>query len=267
MAADAGTYLYAVAHGAGAAPPEELTGVAGAPVRAITRAGLAAYVSTVPLDEFGEEPLRRSMEDLDWLDRTARAHHHVVEEVARRTVTVPVRLVTVYSGDDQVRALLDERHDDFTQALARVAGRREWGVKVYAGSGERADPGTKDDGRDEGTSASSPGMAYLKRRQASLRGREEAMRRAWERAERVHDVLRSIAVASRRHRVQDPQLSGRTEGMVLNGAYLVEDDRSQEFARVLEELRAQGGVIELTGPWAPYSFAMLDDPVDHGGAA
>lgn len=275
MAADAGTYLYAVAHDAGTDPPEELTGVAGAPVRVITRADLAAYVSTVPLDEFGEEPLRRSMEDLDWLDRTARAHHHVVEEVARRAVTVPVRLVTVYSGDDQVRALLDERHDDFTQALARVAGRREWGVKVYAGAGERAsdagpDAGPDsgpDSGPDEGPRASSPGTAYLKRRQASLRSREEAMRRAGERAERVHDVLRSIAVASRRHRVQDPQLSGRAEGMVLNGAYLVEDDRGQEFARVLEELRAQGGEIELTGPWAPYSFAMLDDPADHGGGA
>ncbi|MFG3440877.1 GvpL/GvpF family gas vesicle protein [Nonomuraea sp. NPDC047897] len=256
MAADAGTYLYAVARDTGAAPPEELTGVAGTPVRAITGAGLAAYVSTVPLDEFGEEPLRRSMEDLDWLDRTARAHHHVVEEVARRAATVPVRLVTVYSGDDQVRALLDGRRDDFTQALARVAGRREWGVKVYAG----ADEGSSSGRPDEGTRAASPGTAYLKRRQADLRSREEAMRRAGARAEQVHDVLRSIAVASRRHRAQDPQLSGRREGMVLNGAYLVDDERGQEFARALEELRAQGGEIELTGPWAPYSFAVLDDP-------
>ncbi|MEU8107427.1 GvpL/GvpF family gas vesicle protein [Nonomuraea muscovyensis] len=267
MAADAGTYLYAVARDAGTTLPADLTGMAGSAVRAITGSGLAAYVSTVPLDEFGEEPLRRSMEDLDWLDRTARAHHHVVEAVARLAPTVPVRLVTVYSGDDQVRALLDERHDDFEQALARVAGRREWGVKVYAGAGE----GSSGDGPDEGARAASPGTAYLKRRQASLRSREEALRRAGARAEHVHDVLRSIAAASRRHRAQDPQLSGRAEGMVLNGAYLVDDDRGEEFARALEELRAQGGEIELTGPWAPYSFAVLDDPAGDvrgdGGAA
>ncbi|WP_113699851.1 GvpL/GvpF family gas vesicle protein [Nonomuraea lactucae] len=259
MTGDTGTYLYAVARDVGAAMPEGLAGVAGSPVRVITAAGLAAYVSTVPLDRFGEEPLRRSMEDLDWLDATARAHHHVVEAVARGAPTVPVRLVTVYSADAQVRSLLDERRDDFDQALSRVAGREEWGVKVYAGPAEQ---GVAEGAGQGGEAAASPGTAYLKRRQASMRTREEAWRLATARAEHVHDVLRSIAVASMRHRAQDPQLSGREDWMVLNGAYLVDRDRAPEFARALEELRAQGGEVELTGPWAPYSFAVLDE----GGA-
>jgi hypothetical protein len=253
MTGDAGTYLYAVANDEGIGVPPDLTGVAGGAVRTITRAGLAAYVSTVPLDEYGEEPLRRSMEDLDWLDRTARAHHRVVDEVARRVPAVPVRLVTVYRGDEQVGRLLEARHDDFAQALSRVAGREEWGVKVYA-------PASGQAGEDEGEAepAGSPGTAYLRRRQASMRGREDAWRRAVDRAEHVHDVLRSIAVASRRHRAQDPRLSGRADWMVLNGAYLVDRDRGPEFAEALEELRAEGGELELTGPWAPYSFAVLD---------
>ncbi|GAA2306648.1 GvpL/GvpF family gas vesicle protein [Nonomuraea roseoviolacea subsp. roseoviolacea] len=287
MAADpgAGTYLYAVAAeetagredalprgGAGRESPLP-RGVAGGEVRAIGRAGLVAYVSTVPLDQFGEEPLRRSMEDLDWLEETARAHHRVVEAVARETAVVPVRLVTVYSGDAQVGALLEERYDDFARALARVAGRQEWGVKVYAAPGEDPDEPEERRGRPEeataregaagegepGKTPERPGTAYLKRRQRQIRGREEAWRRAGARAEDIHGALSSIAVASRRHRAQDPQLSGRPESMVLNGAYLVDRERGEEFARTVERLRGQGGDVQLTGPWAPYSFAVLDD--------
>ena len=39
---------------------------------------------------------RAALEDLDWLEETARAHHHVVDAVARTRPTAPVRLVTVY---------------------------------------------------------------------------------------------------------------------------------------------------------------------------
>ena len=46
-----GTYLYAVCRDTPDAP--DVTGVAGAPVRAIEHDGLTAYVSTVDLDEFG----------------------------------------------------------------------------------------------------------------------------------------------------------------------------------------------------------------------
>ncbi|MBN6057513.1 GvpL/GvpF family gas vesicle protein [Nonomuraea sp. RK-328] len=266
MAADpgSGTYLYAVAEehpGREGAFPQ---GVAGGEVRVIGRAGLAAYVSTVSLDQFGEEPLRRSMEDLDWLEEIARAHDRVVEAVARETAVVPVRLVTVYSGDAQVGTLLEERQDDFTRALARVAGRQEWGVKVYAAPEDEPDEQPTGEAGEAGKEPERPGTAYLRRRQHQIRDREEAWRRAGARAERIHGALSSIAVASRRHRAQDPQLSGRPESMVLNGAYLVDQERGEEFARAVEELRGPGGDVQLTGPWAPYSFAVLDD--DAGGA-
>ncbi|MGP3934740.1 GvpL/GvpF family gas vesicle protein [Nonomuraea sp. KM88] len=256
MTGDAGTYLYVVTRDSGAPSPEGLAGVAGTPVRAINRSGLVAYVSTVPLADFGEEPLQRSMEDLDWLDATARAHHHVVEAVAVTVPAVPVRLVTVYSGDEQVAGLLEDRHDDFCHALDRITGRQEWGVKVYADPSEQAEPAAAQEG---GGAASGPGAAYLRKRQAGLRNRQEAWRRASARAERVHDRLASVAVADRRHRAQDPQLSGRKEWMILNGAYLVDEERHAEFVRTVDELRGEGGELELTGPWAPYSFAALDE--------
>jgi hypothetical protein len=320
-------------------------------VRTIECAGLVACVSTVPLDRFGAEPLRRSLEDLDWLSDTARAHHGVVEAVVAAAPTAPVRLVTVYSDDDQVRDLLHRRRADFLDVLSRVTGRQEWGVKAYvvpvpdspvatdeaghAGSvggaggvrhadGERGACGAGGTGgvrhadgeacgaggadgvsdaaaRDVGgaghvgsvgvasaggmsglgdaqgvgeesgvgldSGVDRPGTAYLKRRQANLRGRAEAQRRIAERAGHIHAVLRDIAVESRLHRAQDPQLSGRDDWMVLNGAYLVEEARAEEFLATLAPLRGEGIEVQLTGPWAAYSFTALElDPVTAGAS-
>jgi hypothetical protein len=264
---DTGTYVYAVSRGGERVAPASLVGVAGTAVRTISSGDLVAYVSTVPLDQFGEEPLRRSLEDLDWLGGTAREHHRVVEAVARTTPTAPVRLVTVYSDEDQVRDLLARRRDDFMAVLSRVTGRKEWGVKAYA------DPAvfspSEGDGGD-GEEEVRPGTAYLKRRQASLRSREKLRQRVVTQGERIHAALAAFAVASRRHRAQDPQLSGRDEWMVLNGAYLVDEDRGDEFAATVDAtvgaLRGEGIDVELTGPWAPYSFTTLelDVPEAHG---
>ncbi|MEO3873628.1 GvpL/GvpF family gas vesicle protein [Nonomuraea sp. B12E4] len=246
---DSGTYLYAVAS---ESVPVGAPGVAGTPVRTITRGGLVAYVSTVPLAEFGEEPLRHSLEDLDWLAETARAHHGVVDEVSRVPVA-PVRLVTVYADDDQVAELLDRRGEEFLEVLSHVAGRREWGVKAYAR--QTPDPAESPmTGGDPGK----PGTSYLRRRRESLRGREQARRLALARAEQIHATLSSEAVASCRHRAQDPHLSGREERMLLNGAYLVDEGRDEEFAALVGSLGGDGVDLRLTGPWAPYSFTVLE---------
>ncbi|MEZ7129186.1 GvpL/GvpF family gas vesicle protein [Nonomuraea sp. AD125B] len=248
---DTGTYLYAVARDeVPACPP----GVADADVRTIVRGGLVAYVSSVPMERFAEEPLRRSLEDMDWLAGTARAHHRVVDAVAAATPTAPVRLVTVYDGDEQVSDLLERRADDFAEVLEQVTGRREWGVKAFA------DP-TSEERPDERPSCEKPGKpgtAYLQRRRANLRGREQNRRQALARAEHIHAALATVAVASRRHRPQDPRLSGRADWMLLNGAYLVDEGRVAEFATMAGQLGGGGVEVTVTGPWAPYSFTVME---------
>ncbi|MCO5998034.1 GvpL/GvpF family gas vesicle protein [Actinoallomurus rhizosphaericola] len=261
---DTGTYLYAIARDTGAPPPPGPTGLLGAPVRTIAEAGLVAYVGTVPLAQFGEAALKRNLEDLTWLEATARAHHQVVEAMAEAGPVAPVRLVTVYRGDEQIHRLLRDRAQEFTEVLARVAGRREWGVKVFAA----ARPAAPDDagaGEPPESAAERPGTAYLKRRRTNLRTREEAWHRAASRAERIDSVLTGIAVARRHHRAQDPQLSGRDDWMVLNGAYLVEDERGEEFAAAVAALRDPELDVQLTGPWAPYSFTISESGT--GGTA
>lgn len=257
MAERLGVWLYTVTRDLDPARLAGLTGVAGEDVRTVEDAGLVAVVGSVGLDEFGEQGLRRNLEDITWLESTARAHDQVVNTVVGLGAAVPLRLATVYLDDERVRASLAQRHADFAAALDRVSGRTEWGAKAYADPQALAEPS----GGETGGRGGGAGTAYLLRRRAQLSAREAVERRALAAADEIHAGLGGLAVAARRHPAQHPQLVGRQEWMVLNGTYLVDDRRAEEFAGAVRALDQEhhGIAVELTGPWPPYSFAGIDE--------
>jgi len=237
-----------------------LSGVAGGAVRAAPAGGLTALVSDVDLDEFGADALARNLEDLDWLERVARAHHHVIETASRVLPVLPLGLTTVYASEPSMSAAFAERRRDFRDALAVVRDRAEWGVKIYARP-ERAEPERSEPERSEpehgsGT-GSGAGLAYLKRRRSQLNAAQESRRDAAGAVRALHSALAGHAVRTRIHPPQSPSLSGASAPMLLNAAYLLDQADEAGFqAAVLAasdthpELR-----LEVTGPWPPYSFA------------
>ncbi|MCP9976975.1 GvpL/GvpF family gas vesicle protein [Actinomadura madurae] len=132
LAGDTAVYLYGVARGLDPAALGDAAGVAGAPVRGVRAAGLTALVSTVRLEEYGEAALRANLEDLAWLEATARAHHDVVDRAAHAAPTAPVRIATIYRDDARVAEVLAAQGERFAEVLDLVSGRSEWGVKAYA---------------------------------------------------------------------------------------------------------------------------------------
>jgi gas vesicle protein GvpL/GvpF len=254
--ADTLVYLYAVGGAAlDEAVPPGLTGVGEAPVRVIVAGRLGALVSSVDPLHFGEEALRRNLEDLTWLAATARAHHAVVDAVWQRQPVAPLRLATVYLDDDNVRAVLRGEEATFTSVLDRIRGAREWGVKAFA----RPQPATDPD-RTDVDAALGPGAAYLQRRRTARDRAARVQQDVQEAAVDLHRTLSAAATASHLYPPQDPQLSGRRETMVLNAAYLVENPGTAAFRDAVQGWRSPHVEVELTGPWTPYSFATVEEP-------
>ncbi|MFD7133506.1 GvpL/GvpF family gas vesicle protein [Streptomyces sp. NPDC059894] len=254
-------YVYAVCRPFGAPLQAELTGVGGAPAKLVHHHGLVAVVSAVPERDFAEEPLRSHLEDLDWLAATARGHQQVIDALTAVTTPLPLRLATVFRDDSGVRVMIEEREEDFLRTLDRLEGRVEWGVKVYVEA--------EGDAREEAPAAApakpASGRDYLMQRRRRARADEDAWQRAERFAGRLHSLLSGRADAARLHPPQNPALSRASGKNVLNAAYLVPRAQSEEFVEIVDRTKGEesGMRVELTGPWAAYSF--VDPDLREGG--
>ncbi|MEU0331738.1 GvpL/GvpF family gas vesicle protein [Streptomyces sp. NPDC006193] len=242
-------YVYAVCRPFELPLQVQLTGIGGAPPALLHHHGLVAVVSTVPEADFSEEALKAHLEDLDWLAATARAHQGVIDALTTVTTPLPLRLATVFRDDSAVRTMIEAREDDFRRLLDRLAGRVEWGVKVYL-EPEPAEPVP--------AAAAKPasGRDYLRRRRERSHAQEERWQRAEAFSRSLHERLAARAEDVRLHPPQNPTLSGAAGQNVLNAAYLVPRRQSEEFVELVDRTKdeAPGIRVELTGPWAAYSF-------------
>ncbi|PZF83899.1 GvpL/GvpF family gas vesicle protein [Jiangella anatolica] len=255
-----GSYLYAIAAPVGDDVLGGLRGVADEPVRAVRHRDLVAVVGTVdigPDGPFGEEALAQNLSDAGWLAAVARAHHAVIDGVARAVPAAPLRLATIVADDDGVRDRLERWQDGLRRTLDEIAGHAEWSVKVHAP--QPADPDT-----DPQPAAGAPGAgaAYLLRRKAVATARDDALARASAVAGQVHEELARHATDARRLAVQDQRLTGADTPMSLNGAYLVPVAGADAFVATVEELRERypDCRFELAGPWPAYSFVTVEEP-------
>lgn len=252
MSAATARYMYAITRGLSAADLAPTVGIDGGRVDTVEHRGLVAVVSDVALDEYDEEALHQNLERLDWLEKVARSHDEVIQAAAALAPVAPLRLATICHDDTGVRDRLDEWHEPLQAALDRVAGNREWSVKVVA-----ATPATPQQGARPVS-----GADYLRNKKAAAQARAEAEQAVAVAGDEIHAVLEKGVVASRRLPPQDPRLSGHSGAMVLNGAYLVDAEAADRFRSTVEELAAAHPhvVVECGGPWPPYSFATLEQP-------
>jgi hypothetical protein len=232
---DAGWYLFGVVP-RGATSPDGVELLAAGPV-----AGLTARVS---LAEFDESVLPDRLADPAWLEEKIRAHEQVLEAALAAGPVVPCRFCTVYRDERELRRFLSERGDLLAQALARLEGRVELGVKAFVAPAAAAgEAGEAESGR-----------AYLEARQRERRAREELARSRAEVARDLHARLSAAAEDAVLLDLQSREASGRDAEMVFNGSYLVRDEAAFEAALVAAAAEHDDLKLELTGPWPPYNF-------------
>ncbi|MEU1127114.1 GvpL/GvpF family gas vesicle protein [Streptomyces sp. NPDC005899] len=253
------SYVYAVGR-AGTPLDTALTGHPGleeGALRTVPGDGLVAVVSSVPSESFDSAGIASRMEDLGLLEVMARTHHAVVESASAHTTVLPMRLATVYADDARVRTMLDERGPEFDALLSRLEGHVELGVKVYADPRQAATAAATVGGGQDSGRAASPGRAYLQQRRAQRQNHRDAYRAAGAVAAAIPARVADIARAHMSHRPQQGELARAAGENIANEAYLVHASQEAEFRAALEGLAdgVPGVEVEVTGPWAPYSFA------------
>lgn len=207
---------------------------------------LRAITREVPDDEYGEDALKQNLNDLVWLERVARDHEAVIEEQLAAGPVVPVSLCTLYRSEEQVDEMLRERGDQFRDALQRLAGTAEWGVKVLVDPASLAG--------DEEVPAPSSGLAYIERKRRQARAKAEAEALVARTVREIHDRVNALAIGSTILPAQNRALSGHEGEMVMNAAYLIPYSLVDDL-RAATDGAPEGFSVLLTGPWPAYNFA------------
>ena len=192
---------------------------------------LAALVSRVPLTDFGDERLREHLNDLDWVERTARAHEGALE--AALSARDGGAAAAVHDLPRRGRGRGHARAATATQlaeAVERLRGRSEWGVKVFASRERLAEAARVADGaRSAGDSEGARSTYSASARSA----RSASASTTWPPRARASATPGSeqVAASARVNPPQRREAHGRDADMVLNGVYLIPDDGRDRLRR------------------------------------
>ena len=262
-------YLYAIF----ATNPETSRHVAAAQIPGIHPAedvfviesgGLSAALSRVPADQFAEGPLNAALADLGGLAPLAVRHEEVVRALyAQSSPLIPMAFGAIYRGPDAIAQLLSERAVELHALLEGLDGKAEWSVKIYLDPAEAVaaarslSPALRALGEE--ADAAAPGRAYLLRKRLQQLSDDEADHVVDETIETIFDRLSSLSARAEVDDLpQQPPVTLGTRQLVAQGAFLVDQGQQEVFQQSLAELEyahtAIGLSVELTGPWAPYSF-------------
>ncbi len=162
------------------------------------------------------------------------AHAQVVEAVAAANESVlPARFGGGVADEDELRRRLDARRELILEAIDRVEGCVEVGLRVLPESRNDAAP-------------AATGGEYMRRRLDEV-ARAETL------ARELHGPLAAVS------RESTSNVLARSD-VLLTGAYLVPRDELERFQATLQEAGRdlEGVTLVATGPWPPYSFALLE---------
>ncbi|HYE91942.1 MAG TPA: GvpL/GvpF family gas vesicle protein [Terriglobales bacterium] len=230
-------YLYAILGGVPASAPG--TGMRGEPLRIVACGGVWAAAG-----EMDEAPAATA--------ETLRGHDAVVRRLAALTDAVlPARFGALASDDRDLCERITRAPGAVREALARVAGREQMILRVYAAAPANApvpDVGPRPTGAPPSARAAGdagPGTRYLT-------DRAEVRRAAGDVAELapLRAVFARFVVDERIERHDTPPLVASVYHLVPRGAASDYQVAVEEAARPLRDVR-----LTVSGPWAAYAFA------------
>ena len=239
----------------------DLRGVAERAVETRPCGPAVAVLSRVPADDYDAERIEARLTDLGWLGEQGLAHERVVAALVDRTTVLPMRLFTLFSSDEALRAECEQRAEWMRETLTRLDGVRQWDLKVsYDSERMLATIGETSDevaAIDREMAQASPGRSYLLRKQ-----RDDVARAAVRKAVGAlgEEVLARLAPVTADVKRMAPPASVEPGELpvVLAAALLVRRADEPDLRALIEDestrLAARGVTIGCSGPWAAYRF-------------
>lgn len=253
-------YVYAIGR-AGHSLPERVEAVDGSDRLAAVAAGeLAAYFTPVDDVDFSQGVIDARAKDVEWLGSIGFRHQSVMNALMHGGTIIPLRAFTLFASDESLRRHLEAESARLTKLLDRLDGKQEWTLRI------EFDPQLWSEALvrrvdslralSEEIAGAAAGKAFLLRKKLDdekKRASREAEQQVMSEVEQ--EVLATLAcdtVAETRQ-----QRSGAFPQINV----LIERDEEARLETLRDELTrrhaAEGVTLALTGPWPPYTFAVM----------
>ena len=236
------------------------------PVERVSCPPISAVASRVGPDRFDLSKLQEETTDVNWLSQVAVRHNAIVDCIAQHHPILPLKLGTVFNSRSSLLTKTAQCAPEVAEFLRRLEDRQEWAVKLYLDE-ERAEEKflqldstvTIAAGRlDAIEAAREPGTNYFVAKRQRERRRRQLQETVRDKLLTVESCLERLADSWRRLRPLSATLTGRSDKMVWNAAFLLSRSAQNSFRDACERLRntlnPKGLTLEVTGPWAPYHF-------------
>ncbi|MGO9006208.1 MAG: GvpL/GvpF family gas vesicle protein [Beijerinckiaceae bacterium] len=209
------------------------TGLAGAPLIAITQDDMAAVASAIDAGTFptGTENVQ--------------VYGRVLEALMISHTILPMRFGTLSAGETRLKEALAKRAPEFRQDLMRVAGKVEIGLRIAPRQAETA-PSPCALALPTRTS---PGLAYLRKRRAELPAQEGT---GHVRADTVDALSAVLGPLASEHRWAERR--GQAGG--VSAEFLLRCENICAFRQAVKDFSTTHADMALfcTGPWPAFSF-------------
>jgi len=235
------------------------------PFEVICYRDIGAAVSTVWLSEFGEDGLHNNIRNnIDWVEEKARSHTLILEQISEQYSTAPVKFCTIFNDRKPILQLLAEKYKELSHVMEAVEGKKEWTVKVFCQKETyyKQVENEKKEKLESALQRRSPGAAYLLKKKFN-----ETVKLAFEKAlsERVNGIYRLLQNYAEDIVLEVCLNSNDNESsrkMVLKCSLLISGENVQGFLMKMNETNESsnpdGLFLEITGPWPPYSFTVVN---------
>jgi hypothetical protein len=229
---------------------------------------LEAVISEVSIEEFSSEEIqKKAEEDLDWIKGKAQIHEEVIEQAMRTSDSViipviPMQFGVIFKTKEKLQETLGNNLEKFKKNLEYLGGKQEWGVKAFLDQKVFEKFLEKENeellAKKKEAESLPKGMSFFAKKKitSTIDGiKEKELDKV---IKEIYESLAESVVSLHKAKILDKDFTLMTEDMILNGFYLIEESRLNEFKGKIEEFREKlnlrGIKIEMSGPWPSYHF-------------
>jgi len=226
----------------------------------IENSGYYAIVSDVSLEEYGEEAMEVKGEDIEWLKEKAVIFMDIIMKINTITNIIPMKFLTIFNSEKRVNDIIIENSEQFLHNFKRIKDREELSVKIYCDEKKYKEKvmGEEIKKFEESIVGKPKGAAFFLKKKFDTELEDKIQSRIYGIANQVRDNISSLAAEVKSNKILAQEITGISIPMILNSAFLVDHIKEELFSEKIDELRidyeSNGFLIELTGPWPPFSF-------------